>query len=632
MPESESLRIAARESELHREFGENGGAQAAPVPLPTDLRELAVGEAGLAEISRLEQRIRALEEEVVHQDSLELRLGVVLGAQHRAEMFLKEQSQLLELIVSGRPLDDCLSALCAAVARLDPRARAAVILADEARRAVSDASAPVLDSNGVPRASFMLSFDQPHVPDDWELRLIDLGVHIASIAIERTRSEHALRASEAKLETNLVDATLLQRTSAQLIDQENVGALYEAILDAAVEIMQSEFASMQLLYPERGTGGELRLLSFRGFNAQAATFWEWVRADSESTCGEALRTGRRVIAPDVEQCEFMAASEDLATYLETGIHAVQTTPLVSRSGQILGMISTHWLAPHHPSERELRTLDILVRQAADLMERRTAEERERRIVEDVLVARREAEDARARADQASKAKSDFLATMSHELRTPLNAIAGYVQLMQLGVPEPAPKSHQQYLSRIQRSQAHLLGLINEVLDFTRIEAGRVDYDVVDLVAADLLASIEPLVAPQTRAKRQVYRCEPCDPTLNARGDRDRVIQVLLNLVSNAVKFTLPGGQITLSAHALDEHTVAFRVQDTGIGVPTDKLDAIFDPFVQVDASRTRTGQGTGLGLAISRDLTRGMNGDLTVESSVGAGSTFTLRLPRSIVA
>jgi PAS domain S-box-containing protein len=131
---------------------------------------------------------------------------------------------------------------------------------------------------------------------------------------------------------------------------------------------------MQMLYPERGSGGELRLLAFRGFNAQAAKFWESVRADSESTCGAALHTGKRVIAPDVDKCDFMAGTEDQATYLQTGIHAVQTTPLLSRSGKMLGMISTHWRAPHQPSERDLRLLDILARQAADLLERKQAEE------------------------------------------------------------------------------------------------------------------------------------------------------------------------------------------------------------------------------------------------------------------
>jgi PAS domain S-box-containing protein len=137
--------------------------------------------------------------------------------------------------------------------------------------------------------------------------------------------------------------------------------------------MNSEYASIQIFHPERGSGGELRLLASRGFNPHAATFWEWVRADGQSTCGVALRTGQRVVAADISQCDFMAGTEDLQVYLQTGIRAVQTTPLVSRSGRLLGMISTHWREPHDPSEGELRLLDLLARQAADFIERAESE-------------------------------------------------------------------------------------------------------------------------------------------------------------------------------------------------------------------------------------------------------------------
>ncbi len=184
----------------------------------------------------------------------------------------------------------------------------------------------------------------------------------------------ALRASQAQLETELADTKLLQSISAALIQENHVQALYERILDAAAVILRSDFASMQRFHPERGSGGELRLLGFRGFNPEAAKFWEWVRADSGSTCGAALRSGERIIVTDVETCGFMAGTEDLATYHQTGIRAVQSTPLISRSGKLVGMISTHWREPHQPSGRDLRLFDILVRQAADLIERKKAEE------------------------------------------------------------------------------------------------------------------------------------------------------------------------------------------------------------------------------------------------------------------
>jgi len=246
---------------------------------------------------------------------------------------------------------------------------------------------------------------------------------------------------------------------------------------------------------------------------------------------------------------------------------------------------------------------------------------------------RAAEAARTAADLANRAKSDFLATMSHELRTPLNAIAGYAQLMQLGVPEPVPQAHHEYLSRIQQSQRHLLGVINSVLNFARIEAGTVVYEIRDVAIAAVLAEVEPLVAPQVQARGHRYECLPCDPSLMVRADPDKVRQILLNLLSNAIKFTPAGGRIVLSAEALvddpTERFAAIRVRDTGLGIPADKLSTIFDPFVQVETSRSRATEGTGLGLAISRELARGMGGDLVVDSTVGSGSTFTLTLPRS---
>ena len=238
-----------------------------------------------------------------------------------------------------------------------------------------------------------------------------------------------------------------------------------------------------------------------------------------------------------------------------------------------------------------------------------------------------AEQARESAEAANRAKSDFLAMMSHELRTPLNAIAGYAQLMQLGVPEPVPAAHRDYLARIQMSQHHLLGVINSVLNVARLEAGVVEYHMHDVPVSTLLDAVEPLIAPQARAKQLRYTCVPCDRSLVVRADADKVAQVLLNLISNAVKFTPAGGEITLLAEE-QGHRVAIRVRDTGIGVPLDKQRMIFDPFVQVDQSRTRTTDGAGLGLAISRELARGMGGDLECVSEPEAGSTFTLYLQR----
>jgi PAS domain S-box-containing protein len=186
---------------------------------------------------------------------------------------------------------------------------------------------------------------------------------------ERKQTEEALRSSEAQLS----DTKLLQGISTQLHLEQGVEGLYEKILDAAVAIMRSDFASMQMLYPERGKGGELRLLASRGFDAQARKAWEWVGVDSECSCGVVLRSGKRVVVPDVEQWDFIAGTKGLEAYRQAGIRAMQSTPLLSRTGKMVGMISTHWRTAHQPSERDLRLLDILARQAADLLERGQAE-------------------------------------------------------------------------------------------------------------------------------------------------------------------------------------------------------------------------------------------------------------------
>ncbi len=192
---------------------------------------------------------------------------------------------------------------------------------------------------------------------------------------ERKKAEDALRDSRAQVEAELTDAELLQELSAHMIGEADAAVLYEKVMDAALAIMRSDFASMQMFHPERGRGGELHLLAFRGFSPHAAKFWQWVGIESAgSTCGAALRERRRIVVPDVEECGFMAGTADLPVFRESGIRACQTTPLLARSGMLVGMISTHWRTPHQPTERQLRLLDVVARQAADIIERQLAEE------------------------------------------------------------------------------------------------------------------------------------------------------------------------------------------------------------------------------------------------------------------
>jgi PAS domain S-box-containing protein len=246
---------------------------------------------------------------------------------------------------------------------------------------------------------------------------------------------------------------------------------------------------------------------------------------------------------------------------------------------------------------------------------------ERRKFEEALLQ------ARAAADEANKAKSNFLAVMSHELRTPLNAISGYVQLLDMGVHGPVTQPQRDALARIDRSQRHLLRLINDVLNLARIEAGRVDYVAEPVKLSAVMSDTLPMVEPQMASKK--LRLESNVPgDLVAKADREKLQQVVLNLLTNATKFTTSGGAIRVEAKAHGAAELILSVIDTGIGIPQDMVTRIFEPFIQVDASNSRAGEGTGLGLAISRDLARGMGGDLWAESKLGAGSAFHLVLQR----
>jgi len=251
-------------------------------------------------------------------------------------------------------------------------------------------------------------------------------------------------------------------------------------------------------------------------------------------------------------------------------------------------------------------------------------------VRDHLVERSRAEAAlhaaREQAEAANRTKGEFLAVMSHELRTPLNAIGGYAELIEMGVRGPITEEQRVDLRRIQQSQRHLLGLINQVLNYTRVDTGMVRYELTSVPVREALAAAEALIVPQLRANELGYTLGECAATVVVHADRDKLQQILLNLLTNSIKFTKPGGEVRVEC-AVHGTSVAISVEDTGIGIAADKLASVFEPFVQVDAKLTRTHEGVGLGLAISRDLARGMGGDLSVRSEVGVGSRFTLTLP-----
>jgi signal transduction histidine kinase len=231
------------------------------------------------------------------------------------------------------------------------------------------------------------------------------------------------------------------------------------------------------------------------------------------------------------------------------------------------------------------------------------------------------------AETANRAKTAFLRAMSHELRTPLNAIAGYIDLLDMGLRGPVTEEQRADLARVRTNQQHLSAIITEILNFARVGSGSVSYAVSDVNGCDAIRHAVALIEPLIAQRGLVFDGIVGDSNIVARADPEKVTQILVNLLSNAVKFTPAGGHISAECAAVDD-TVTLSIRDTGLGIAADKLETIFEPFVQLKEGLADREGGIGLGLSISRDLARAMKGDLTVESTEGKGTRFTLLLPR----
>jgi len=337
--------------------------------------------------------------------------------------------------------------------------------------------------------------------------------------------------------------------------------------------------------------------------------WRTIPIDAPVPLADAARLREPVFLSSRE--EWRQRYPHLTPVVEaTRHHANAVTPLMVDE-RLLGVLGLAFEEPREFNEEERTLVLTLASQCALVLDRA-------RLYESELVARNDAE-------LANRAKSDFLAAMSHELRTPLHAIAGYADLIAVGALGPVTEEQVKSLERIQLSQRHLLGLINTVLEFSRTEAGAVEYELTEIPLDEMLVNCVALAAPQAREKNVDLRFTGSEPGLMVHADRPKTRQVVINLLANAVKFTGSGGSVSVDAARNGERHVVIRVVDTGCGIPPDKFASIFEPFVQVNGNGVH--EGTGLGLAISRRLARGMGGDITVESTLGQGSTFSFTLP-----
>jgi PAS domain S-box-containing protein len=413
---------------------------------------------------------------------------------------------------------------------------------------------------------------------------------------ERDRTQAKRREQSYVLADALVAATTSREVIAAVVEH---GA---AAMDAAGCVVALR----------TGDGRSIELLGTDGMPPDVETQWKRYSIDAPTPLSYVARTGTAL---------FLESAEDWASHFpdlsrlanSVGHNANAIVPLVI-AGESIGALGIAFEQEHRFPDDERSFAMTLGRQCALALERARLLESER--------------EARSEADAANQVKTQFLATMSHELRTPLNAIGGYAELLELGIHGPVTDAQREVLNRIQRSQHHLLSLINNVLNLVKLDTHHVRFDLTTLPLSLVLEFVAEATGPQVRAKHLRYDTSGCSRELAVRADPEKLRQVLLNLLSNAIKFTDEGGAIAIACDA-DRDTVRIHVRDTGIGIAADQQEKIFEPFVQVDRRLNRPMEGTGLGLAISRELARGMGGELAVESRLGEGSTFTLSLPRA---
>jgi PAS domain S-box-containing protein len=234
--------------------------------------------------------------------------------------------------------------------------------------------------------------------------------------------------------------------------------------------------------------------------------------------------------------------------------------------------------------------------------------------------------ARKEAESANRIKSELFARLSHEFRTPLHAVSGYLEILQQDIHGALTEEQRRDVERIHQAQEHLMALVNMILDFAKLEGGPIELSMAEIPIEETLVGAEALVQPQFAKKGITYTHHAGDRSLSVFADREKVQQIIVNLLANAMKFTAPGGAVDLDWR-VEEETLLVRVRDTGSGIPNDKIEQIFEPFVQLRGPGSLPTGGTGLGLPISRDLARAMGGDVTATSKLGAGSVFALTLP-----
>jgi PAS domain S-box-containing protein len=422
---------------------------------------------------------------------------------------------------------------------------------------------------------------------------------IARDITERKRAEAALRQSEERLTAELEAITRLHALSIRLLAADNLTTALQDVLENAIVTVGADFGNIQLYNAKIEA---LEIVAQRGFRQDFLEYFRTVRIDEGSACAQAMQNGQRIIIEDVNLDPSYEPHRQIAA--TAGYRAVQSTPLKTHDGAILGMLSTHFRAPHRVSDRDQRLLDLYARHAADLIERLRFEQALK---------------------DGDRRKDEFLATLAHELRNPLAPIRNAVQIFRAkGSPVP---ELQWARDVIDRQVEQMTRLVDDLLDVSRITRGKIDLrkERVELatVVNNAVEGSRPLIEKWGHELTVKLPSEP----VYLDADLTRLAQVLLNLLNNAAKYTEQGGRIWLTAEK-DGGQVVIRVKDTGIGIPQEMLPRIFEMFTQVDRSLERSQGGLGIGLTLVQSLVEMHGGTVKVHSDgPGKGSEFVVRLP-----
>jgi signal transduction histidine kinase len=458
-----------------------------------------------------------------------------------------------------------------------------------------------------------VSASRPTFPESTEVLLMQVAANEVSVALQHAellirheRAEHALR-------TNAAQQAVVARLGMRALRESSLDSILEESVAAIRETMHADHCE---IFELSGDGRVLLLRAADGW--PSGSLGGAFVVGSDFVPGRAVLTSAPVVVRDLRHDSRFSPHSVLH---DMGVVS-GVTVLIHGARGAFGALGVHTDQGRPFTEDDVHFLQSVANLLAAAVERARIESEREGLLASTAAARAEAE-------RASSAKSEFLGMMSHELRTPLNAIGGYAQLLEDEIRGPITAAQRADLGRIRRSQRHLLNVIENVLGFLKLGSGRMKYDLQDVPVDEIVLGSEELTRPMMEAKHLHFSRRAGAEHLVVRADPPKLQQILVNLLSNATKFTEPGGHVTVDWESRAT-AIVIRVTDTGCGIPPDRLETVFQPFIQVDGGRRRTVEGTGLGLSISRDFAAGMGGQLLADSQLGRGSTFTLVLPRVI--